>query len=141
MNCIIIDDEPMARKGMKRLVETRQELELTAMFDSAIKAAEWLQENNTDLIFLDIEMPKLNGIEFAKHIPGKSMVIFTTAYSDYALDGFELDALDYLVKPIDPERFNKAVDRALSYKKLIESAENGNESSDLEFIIVKADRK
>ncbi len=131
----------MARKGMKRLVETRQELELTAMFDSAIKAAEWLQENNTDLIFLDIEMPKLNGIEFAKHIPGKSMVIFTTAYSDYALDGFELDALDYLVKPIDPERFNKAVDRALSYKKLIESAENGNESSDLEFIIVKADRK
>lgn len=86
-------------------------------------------------------MPKLNGIEFAKHIPEKSMVIFTTAYSEYALDGFELDALDYLVKPIDPERFNKAVDRALSYKKLIESAENCNDSSELEFIIVKAERK
>lgn len=131
----------MARKGMKRLVETRHELELTAMFDSAVKAAEWLQENNADLIFLDIEMPKLNGIEFARKIPENSMVIFTTAYSEYALDGFELDALDYLVKPIDPDRFNKAVDRALSYKQLVDSAENGNDSSELEFIIVKADRK
>lgn len=131
----------MARKGMKRLVETRQELELTAMFDSAVKAAAWLKDNTTDLIFLDIEMPKLNGIEFARHIPEQCMVIFTTAYSEYALDGFEVDALDYLVKPIDPARFNKAVDRAISYKTLVDDASNGNASSDLEFIIVKADRK
>lgn len=141
MNCIIIDDEPMARKGMKRLVETRRELELAAMFDSAFKATEWLKKNNADLIFLDIEMPKLNGIEFARHIPEKCLVVFTTAYSEYALDGFELDALDYLVKPIDPDRFNKAVDRALSYKQLFESVEDNNDTSDLEFIIVKSDRK
>ena len=122
MNCIIIDDEPMARKGMKRLVETRRELELTAMFDSAFKATEWLKNNNTDLIFLDIEMSKLNGIEFARHISEKCLVVFTTAYSEYALDGFELDALDYLVK-------------------LSESVEDNNNSLGLEFIIVKADRK
>lgn len=141
MNCIIIDDEPMARKGMKRLVETRRELELTAMFDSAFKATEWLKNNNTDLIFLDIEMPELNGIEFARHISEKCLVVFTTAYSEYALDGFELDALDYLVKPIDLDRFNKAVDRALSYKQLSESVEDNNNPLALEFIIVKADRK
>lgn len=141
MRCIIIDDEPMARKGMKRLVDTRHELEVTAMFDSAVKASEWLDENSTDLIFLDIEMPQLNGIEFARHIPRQCMVIFTTAYSEYALDGFEVDALDYLVKPIDPVRFNKAVDRAISYKTLVDEASTCDASSDLEFIIVKADRK
>lgn len=141
MKCIIIDDEPMARKGMKRLVETRPELELSAMFDSAVKAGQWLAENESDLIFLDIEMPKLNGIEFARNLPAHTMVIFTTAYSEYAIDGFEVEALDYLVKPIDPTRFNKAVDRAISYKQLIEDAGTDEEPSDLEFIIVKADRK
>lgn len=141
MRCIIIDDEPIARKGMRRLVETRPELELTAMFDSAVKAGEWLDKNVADLIFLDIEMPGLNGLEFARHLPGHCMVVFTTAYSEYALDGFEVDALDYLVKPINPDRFNKAVDRAISYKQLIDEATADDESSEMEFIIVKADRK
>lgn len=141
MKCIIIDDEPLARKGMKRLVETRPELELDAMFDSAEKAAAWLTDNNTDLIFLDIEMPGLNGIEFARQVPRECMVVFTTAYPDYALDGFEVDALDYLVKPIDPTRFNKAVNRAISYKALRDEADDDLNPSDLEFIIVKADRK
>ncbi len=126
MKCIIIDDEPIARKGMKRLVETRRELELAAMFDNAAEAKEWLAANSTDLIFLDIEMPGLNGIDFARNIPVKCMIVFTTAYSDYALEGFEVEALDYLVKPIDPERFNNAVDRALAYKRLIDEAESND---------------
>ena len=141
MNCIIIDDEPMARKGMKRLVDTRPGLEVSGLFDSAVKAAKWLGENSVDLIFLDIEMPGLNGIDFARDIPEKCMVIFTTAYSEYALDGFEVDALDYLVKPIDPARFDKAVDRAVAYKTMLDEARNANDSSDMDFIIVKADRK
>lgn len=142
MKCIIIDDEPIARKGMKRLVETRRELELAAMFDNAAEAKEWLAANSTDLIFLDIEMPGLNGIDFARNIPVKCMIVFTTAYSDYAIEGFEVEALDYLVKPIDPERFNNAVDRAVAYKRLIDETEsNDAKPSDTEFMTVKADRK
>lgn len=141
MNCIIIDDEPMARKGMKRLVDTRTDLEVSGLFDSAVKAGKWLGENSVDLIFLDIEMPGLNGIDFAHDIPEKCMVIFTTAYSEYALDGFEVDALDYLVKPIDPARFNKAVDRAVAYKTMIDESRNANDCTEMDFIIVKADRR
>lgn len=141
MKCIIIDDEPMARKGMKRLVESRHELELDRMFDNAGEATDWLKDNNTDLIFLDIEMPKLNGVEFARSIPDRCSVIFTTAYSEYAIDGFEVNALDYLLKPIDPVRFNRAVDRAISYKALLDNAVEDNNSVDFDFLIVKSERK
>lgn len=141
MKCIIIDDEPMARKGMARLAGNRRELEIAGSFDSALSAMAWLAENKTDLILLDVEMPKLNGIEFAKTIPDETMVIFTTAYSEYALDGFEVDALDYLMKPIDPVRFNKAIDKAVAYKSLMEEAARGRQPEDQDHIVVKADRK
>ncbi|MCM1518820.1 MAG: LytTR family DNA-binding domain-containing protein [Pseudoflavonifractor sp.] len=141
MKCIIIDDEPMARKGMKRLVESRPELQLAAMLDSAESAEEWLGGNDVDLIFLDIEMPGINGIEFAKTLPPRTMVLFTTAYADYAVDGFEVDALDYLVKPIDPDRFNKAVDRAISYKSIVDDSRSDMTDALADSIIVKADRK
>lgn len=141
MKCIIIDDEPMARKGIRRMVERRPELQLTAIFDNALSADVWLAEHSADLIFLDIEMPDINGIEFARKLPPKTMVVFTTAYSDYAVDGFEVDALDYLVKPIDPARFNKAVDRALYYKSIVEEAKEDTIVRTVDFIIVKADRK
>lgn len=131
----------MARKGMKRLVECRPELQLAALLDSAESAEEWLVENDTDLIFLDIEMPGINGIDFAKKLPTGPMVVFTTAYPDYAVDGFDVDALDYLVKPIDPERFNKAVDRAISYKSIIDEIKSETDDTQDDFIIVKADRK
>lgn len=141
MKAIIIDDEPIARRGMRRLIDKHPELTLVAEFDSASKAKDWLDGNDTDLIFLDIEMPGMNGIEFARQLPEKNMVIFTTAYSEYAVDGFELDALDYLVKPIDPARFEKAIQRAVSYKALVDDAEKSEPETDLEYIIVKADRK
>lgn len=131
----------MARKGMKRLVERRPELQLMAVLDSAESARAWLSENDADLIFLDIEMPGINGIEFARRLPERCMVVFTTAYTEYAIDGFDVDALDYLVKPIDPDRFNKAVDRAISYKSIIDETRVEVEETSSEFIIVKADRK
>lgn len=141
MKCIIIDDEPIARKGMKRLIEFHSDLELTASLDSAESAEAWLSENQADLIFLDIEMPGMNGIEFARKLPEKCMVIFTTAYSDYALDSYEVEAIDYLVKPINKDRFNRAVARAVTYKNLVDLTVVNSIDSDLEYIIVKSDRK
>lgn len=142
MRCIIIDDEPIARKGMKRLVESRHELELVGSFDGAESARGFLDSESTDLIFLDIEMPGVNGLEFARSIPRDCMVIFTTAYSEYAIDSYEVEALDYLVKPIDPARFNRAVDKAISYHALLASAAMSEPAiSTPDHIIVKADRK
>ena len=144
MKCIIVDDEPIARKGMKRLVDSRHELELLASLDRAEAAEDFLAENDVDLIFLDIEMPEVSGIEFARRIPRNCLVVFTTAYSEYAIDSYDVEALDYLVKPIDPVRFNRAVDKAISYHGLLESASNTPDEpavSVADHIIVKADRR
>lgn len=144
MKCIIIDDEPIARKGMKRLVDSRNELELLASCGNAETAEEFLEDNDVDLIFLDIKMPEIKGIEFAGRIPRKCLVIFTTAYSEYALDSYEVEAIDYLVKPIDPARFNRAVDKAISYHALLDSASvsAGEPAVGVaDHIIVKADRR
>ena len=144
MKCIIVDDEPIARKGMKRLVDSRHELELLANLNSAEAAEEFLAENDVDLIFLDIEMPEVSGIEFARRIPRNCLVVFTTAYSEYAIDSYDVEALDYLIKPIDPLRFNRAVDKAISYHGLLESAAATPDEpavSVADHIIVKADRR
>lgn len=141
MKSIVIDDEPIARAGMKRLIESRPELQLAAMMDSAGKASEWLDENEAALIFLDIEMPGVNGIEFARGLSPRHIVIFTTAYTEYAVDGYDVQALDYLVKPIDPDRFNTAVDRALAHKKLLDNATGGDDGSDTGFLTVKSERR
>ncbi len=141
MKCIIIDDEPIARKGMKRLIDNNPELELEASFDSAECAEAWLLDNKTDLIFLDIEMPGLSGIEFARRLSKDYMVIFTTAYSEYALDSYEVEAIDYLIKPIKKERFDKAVSRAITYNNLIHASESNPADSDVEYIIIKSNRK
>lgn len=144
MKCIIVDDEPIARRGMKRLVDSRHELQLLASLDSAEAAEDFLAENDVDLIFLDIEMPEVSGIEFARRIPRNCLVVFTTAYSGYAIDSYDVEALDYLVKPIDPVRFNRAVDKAISYHGLLESASSIPDEpavSVADHIIVKADRR
>lgn len=140
MKCIIIDDEPIARKGMKRLADSHPDLELEASLGSAESAETWLAEHRTDLVFLDIEMPGMNGIDFARSLPDGCMVIFTTAYSEYAVESYEVEAIDYLVKPIDTTRFDKAVARALAYRRIADSARYSTEE-DMEFIIVKSDRK
>lgn len=151
IKCLIVDDEPIARLGMKRLVERQPDLELSAMLATAEEAAEYVTANSIDLIFLDIRMPGISGIEFAASVPECTMVIFTTAYSEYALDSYEVDAIDYLVKPIDPERFERAVEKARQYHRLLKASNDTDkgELSDIpcaiksgsEYIIVKADRR
>ncbi|WP_282918735.1 LytR/AlgR family response regulator transcription factor [Porphyromonas macacae] len=142
MKCIIIDDEPIAREGVEVLIKKIPQLRLVGSFDSAESASEHLKMNDVDLIFLDIEMPEINGLEFARTIPKNTLVIFTTAYSEYALDSYEVDAVDYLVKPIEAERFQKAVDKAIAYHALLTDAESEEiENTDGDFIFVKSERR
>lgn len=139
MKCIIIDDEPIARRGMKRLVESHPGLELAGMLDSAEAAIDFLSGNDVDLLFLDIQMPGMTGMELARRLPEKTMVIFTTAYSDFALESYEVDAVDYLMKPIDPMRFSRAVAKAEECASLIagSSRDMGEARPAPDFIIVK----
>src|SRR5688500_13056943 len=100
IKCIIIDDEPFARKGLEEYIKDTELLELVGICESAMQAYAILNEKVIDLIFLDIEMPKLSGLDFIKSLKTTPAVIITTAYPNYALEGFELDVIDYLVKPI-----------------------------------------
>lgn len=142
MKCIIVDDEPIARKGVKKLVDQISQLELLDSFGSAEAAAEYIRTTEVDLIFLDIQMPGINGMEFARSIPKHTLIIFTTAYSEYALDSYEVDAIDYLVKPIDPAKFRKAVDKAITYHSLLlDEEEKSVENVEDDCIFVKSDRR
>ncbi|MBF8964134.1 response regulator transcription factor [Pontibacter sp. FD36] len=109
LRCLIVDDEPLALDVLETFVERLDNLELVCRCSNAVEAYNCLQTEHIDLIFLDIQMPKLTGIDFLKSIPNPPKVIFTTAYRDYALDSYELNAVDYLLKPIAFDRFLKAV--------------------------------
>lgn len=115
LNCLIIDDEPMARKVLEEYVEDIDFLHLAGKAENPLKAASILDSETIQLIFLDINMPKISGIDFLKSSTSLPMVILTTAYADFALEGYELDVLDYLVKPISFERFFKACIKAKDY--------------------------
>jgi DNA-binding LytR/AlgR family response regulator len=112
IRCIIVDDEPLAREGMELLVKDTGFLQLVAQCSNAMEANEVLAAEKVDLMFLDIQMPRIRGIDFLKSLAVKPLVIITTAYPNFALEGFELNVLDYLVKPITPERFLQSVNRA-----------------------------
>lgn len=146
MKCIIVDDEPLARETMEMLISEVGELELIGNFNNAEDASDFINKVPTDLIFLDINMPDITGLEFAKSISKTTLVIFTTAYSEYALDSYEVDAIDFLVKPIETNRFRKAVEKAISYHALLIAEENAEKSDDIgssdnEYIFVKSDRR
>ena len=111
MNCIIIDDEPLAREAMEMLVEENKELCLLSMFNNAVSAARFMEEHSVDLIFLDIQMPDLDGLNFSRQVPADSMIIFTTAFKQYAFDSYEVNAVDFLLKPIRYQKFLNAVDK------------------------------
>jgi DNA-binding LytR/AlgR family response regulator len=110
--CIIVDDEPLAREGLERLVLEAGFLDLVALCSNAMEANRILSIEKIDLMFLDIQMPRLRGTDFLRSLEVKPKVIITSAYADFALEGFELNVLDYLLKPITPDRFLKAVNRA-----------------------------
>ncbi|MFV0417441.1 MAG: LytR/AlgR family response regulator transcription factor [Dysgonomonas sp.] len=142
MKCIIVDDEPIAREGIKLLIEEISQLELLKSFNNAEDASVFINDVDVDLIFLDINMPGISGIEFAHTIPKQTLIIFTTAYSQYALDSYEVDAIDYLVKPIDPVKFRKAVNKAIVYHSLLINEEKKRvDTIEDEFIFVKSDRR
>ncbi len=143
MKCIIVDDVPMACKGMRRLVEGRRELELIGMYENAEDALAVLETGDVDLMFLDIQMAGMNGMELARKAGKGVMVVFTTAYSEYAVDSYEVNAIDYLVKPIDPERFDMAVERALLQKRRQDAERQGTRtvSCDGSFLTVKSERR
>jgi DNA-binding LytR/AlgR family response regulator len=113
MKCIIVDDEPLAIEIMESYVSKVDQLKLEGTFRNAVSAFTFLQQHPVDLIFLDIQMPRLSGIDFLKTLKNPPKVIFTTAFRDYALDGFELEVADYLLKPIPFDRFLKAVAKVL----------------------------
>lgn len=115
MRCIIVDDEPVARKILQEFVEQVHFLEPAGQFENAVKAEAFLRNNTADIMFLDIEMPKLSGVEYLKRSVVKPLVILTTAFPEYALEGYELDIIDYLLKPVAFSRFLKAVQKAKEY--------------------------
>lgn len=142
MNCIIIDDEPLAREELHSMLQEISGPTVIGSFSNALAAEKFLSENEVNVIFLDIQMPAMTGLEFVEKIPKRSLVIFTTAYPQYALESYELDAIDYLLKPFNNERLQKAVDKAQHYSDLLAiNKENSLEKSTLEFLIIKSEKK
>jgi len=143
MTCIIVDDEPLARQGMELNIANVSTLQLLGSFSNALAASDFLRKENVDLMFLDINMPELSGLDFLKSLREAPMVVFTTAYPQYALESYELEAIDYLVKPIRIERFLKAVNKAENYLKLLQQDSNNSQVEKIEddYVFIKADRK
>ena len=119
ITCSIVDDEPMALNLVESYVEKTPFLDLKNKFSSAIEAMEVLKNNPVDLLFLDIQMPDLTGIEFSKMLPKETRVIFTTAFDHYALEGFKVEAIDYLLKPFDYAEFLAAANKANTWFELV----------------------
>jgi len=134
INCLIIDDEPMARKLLQEYIEETDFLVLTGVAENPVKAMGMIKELAVDLIFLDVNMPKMDGIEFMRSSANLPMVIMTTAYGQYALEGFEMAVIDYLVKPFSLERFLKATQKALDLKLLKDKTLPVNTSTDYFYV-------
>ncbi|WP_448634493.1 LytR/AlgR family response regulator transcription factor [Pedobacter panaciterrae] len=143
MNCIIVDDEPLARAEMEALINEVSSAKILGSFSNAWTALDFLKSNKVDLIFLDIEMPMVTGLDFAAQLSGSTLVIFTTAYPQYALKSYELDAIDYLLKPIDKGRLDKAINKAETYQSLLSGNPEKNtlEGNTADFLLIKSDRR
>ena len=141
MNVIIVDDEPLALEVLETYVSQIPELKLVAKCNNALEANEALRNHQVDLMFLDIQMPQITGIEFLKSLERPPMAIFTTAYDNYAVEGFELNAVDYLMKPISLDRFMKAVNKARENHDRLNDSSGGGQEDGAEFIFVKSDKK
>lgn len=138
LRCIIADDEPVARKILREFIEQVPYLELAGEFRNALKTEAFLQDNDAELLFLDINMPKMSGLQFLKKNNVRPLVILTTAYPEYALEGYELDIIDYLLKPIAFNRFMKAVKKANDYILLREKKDQDTTET---FLFVKSEKR
>ncbi|WP_166383811.1 MULTISPECIES: LytR/AlgR family response regulator transcription factor [unclassified Polaribacter] len=143
ITCVIVDDEPMALNLVESYVEKTPFLELKQKCSSAIEAMEFIKTEPVDLLFLDIQMPDLTGIEFSKMLPKETRVIFTTAFDQYALEGFKVEALDYLLKPFDYAEFLAAANKANTWFDLVKGKGEKQQvlSPEKEFLFVKSEYK
>lgn len=141
LKCLIVDDEALAQNVIERYIEQVNELTLVAKCIDAVEAINSLNEESVDLIFLDIEMPKLDGLSFLKTLNSPPKIILTTAYRKYAIEGFELDVVDYLLKPISFERFIKSVNKVINLKSLEENFDPHSKDIEADYIYLRADNK
>lgn len=141
ISCVIVDDEPMALNLVESYVEKTPFLVLKKKCSSAIEALEFIKTEPVDLLFLDIQMPDLTGVEFSKMLPNNTRVIFTTAFDQYALEGFKVEALDYLLKPFDYAEFLAAANKANTWFELEKGKQQNIISEEKEFLFVKSEYK
>lgn len=134
IKCVAIDDEPLALELIQQYVSKFPVLKMVQVFDDAINGAEFIKQNTPDLLFIDINMPDITGIELVRSLRVKPMIIFTTAYRKFAMEGFEEDAIDYLLKPIPFERFSRAVNKAIDYYKYKNSSVQEKEQKESFFV-------
>ncbi|HTD41616.1 MAG TPA: LytTR family DNA-binding domain-containing protein [Mucilaginibacter sp.] len=140
LNCIVVDDEPIARKLLQEYIEETDFLILVGIAENPLKAIPLLKEQEIDLVFLDVNMPKMSGMEFLKSSTNLPMIIMTTAYGQYALEGYEMAVVDYLVKPFSLERFIKASQKALELK-ILRQKKNTTEQTEPGYFYVKCNNK
>lgn len=141
LRCMIVDDEPLAVKMIETFVERTPGIDLIESFTDPVMALSKIRDASPDLVFLDIQMPDLNGLDLSRMIPKDTRIIFTTAFAQYALEGFEVNALDYLLKPIRYQKFLEAVEKAQQWFSLKEAASSAaNEKEDNDSIYVKTDK-
>jgi two-component system, LytTR family, response regulator len=138
IKCIAIDDEPLALSKLEGFIEKIPDLSLVMTFDNAIDAIGWLKENETDLIFLDIQMEQLTGIQFLEAVRSRPQIIITSAFDQYALKGFELNVADYLLKPFSFQRFTQAIDKVLDHC-LQKERSRGSKTENINYIFVKTE--
>ncbi|WP_158797812.1 LytTR family DNA-binding domain-containing protein [Pedobacter sp. L105] len=131
LKCVAIDDEPLATELIRTYISRFPDLELLQTFEDAVSGAEYLQKTTVDILFLDINMPDISGIDLARSLDRKPMIIFTTAYRQFAFEGFELEAIDYLLKPIDFEKFSKAVNKAVDYHRYANNKQSLSEEASI----------
>jgi len=136
LSCIIIDDEPMARKGLAEDIKEIDFIEIVGVAENALQAMDMITKKEPDIIFLDIEMPKFNGLELVKMLQKPPMVIVTTAYPEYAVEGYQLDVIDYLLKPIAFSRLLKACNKA---RELFALKHNAKKESNEDYFFIKCD--
>ena len=141
MKCFIVDDEPLAIEVIQSYISNVEGLDLVATFDNALDAFQALHKIPVDLIFLDIQMPRLTGMELLRSLKNPPKVIITTAYREYAFEGFELDVVDYLLKPVSFEKFLKGVGKALKKEEDSRSIEHSKEQAAEDFLFVQVDKK
>lgn len=141
--CVIVDDEPLARELIRGHIEKLENFEIVAECGDAMKALNILREKHVDLVFMDIQMPQITGIEFLKTLKHPPKVIIATAYREYAMEGFELDVVDYLLKPITFERFLKSVNKfyQISQEKVQVGSNSDSEKAEESFIYLKENKK